>query len=152
MPFLDHLEPALAKALCQPWVPPARNPGVCVPRPYRDLLATLSDHRPGTRGPHAPAAQGAAASRGVVPPQPARADPRALALQRQAREHNVRLPVVQSLLHKRMQLPVYKRKAEILSAVLSSKCSVTVIGGETGSGKTTQVACMLAIQIICASV
>lgn len=80
-----------------------------------------------------------AASRGIVAPRPAAVDPHALALQCQTRTRNVSRSGVQHLLHKRMQLPVYKRKAEILSAVLFSKSVVTVIGGETGSGKTTQV-------------
>ena len=41
------------------------------------------------------------------------------------------------ILEKRMQLPVYDRKNEILNAVKHNK--VTVIEGSTGSGKTTQI-------------
>ena len=41
------------------------------------------------------------------------------------------------ILEKRMQLPVYERKDEIVEAVKNNK--VTVIEGSTGSGKTTQI-------------
>jgi HrpA-like RNA helicase len=44
-----------------------------------------------------------------------------------------------SLLERRRQLPVYGRRAEVVAATLDAGCTVSVIGGETGSGKTTQV-------------
>ena len=142
MPVLDNLYAALSPALRHEWVPPPTTPLLSPPRPYYDLLTALAQRRSGMQGAHAGnvATRGKmAASRGIVAPRPAAVDPHALTLQIQTRTRNVSHSGVQHLLHKRMQLPVYKRKAEILSAVLLSKSVVTVIGGETGSGKTTQV-------------
>lgn len=43
----------------------------------------------------------------------------------------------QSILQKRLQLPVYKFQSQLLEAVSNNQC--VVIEGETGSGKTTQI-------------
>jgi HrpA-like RNA helicase len=48
-------------------------------------------------------------------------------------------PQVQVILEKRQKLPVFGRRADVVAATLDNGCTVSVIGGETGSGKTTQV-------------
>ena len=58
--------------------------------------------------------------------------------QRAARARRVAEPRVQRMLEKRRKLPVYLRREEVLRAALGAS-QVAVVGGETGSGKTTQV-------------
>lgn len=71
-------------------------------------------------------------------PAPSTADPVLIQRQRALRSQALQTVEVQRLLETRKQLPVYSRHDDVLRTALGAS-PVSVIGGETGSGKTTQV-------------
>lgn len=57
--------------------------------------------------------------------------------QPQFRPRPLNVPSFTALSEQQKQLPVYAKREEILATILQN--TVTIIGGETGSGKTTQI-------------
>eukprot|EP00808_Paulinella_micropora_P001910 g61922.t1 len=72
-------------------------------------------------------------------PTPPNFPPEAIEYQRAQYARNQQLPQVQQIWTKRRQLPVLAKRSEVLAVAARHRCVVSVVGGETGSGKTTQV-------------
>ena len=73
--------------------------------------------------------------------------PESIAVQRGNRSRVLATDAVQRLLAGRRQLPVYAKKSQVLDVALG-RSTVSVIGGETGSGKTTQIPQFLLDELI----
>eukprot|EP01043_Picozoa_sp_COSAG02_P020485 COSAG02_NODE_1013_length_15207_cov_4.700556_3_plen_1238_part_00 len=150
---------ALDKACACSWVVNTEPP---TPRPYHELMSALRptfSHRDFSRPllhPHKRRRHDIGAqeqqhqhSPGVCAPTDPLFTFAAVAEQRAVRDSRLASdPRVISILEKRQKLPVFGRREEVVEATLRSECPVSVIGGETGSGKTTQVPQFLLDELI----
>ena len=144
---------ALDRACACDWVAAGMEPAE--PQPYHELMVSVGAAQPhGVGRPmlhplakrarwsgEAPAGQPPQQqASGVCEPSLPMFSNEAIVHQRSFRDGRLSSdPRVIAILDKRKQLPVFGRRAEVIAATLDAGCTVSVIGGETGSGKTTQV-------------
>jgi HrpA-like RNA helicase len=72
-------------------------------------------------------------------PNPPQSDPTSMVQQRAMTSRNTQSSSYATLLRQRNTLPVTLRRGDVLQAANGSTSRVSVVAGETGSGKTTQV-------------